>query len=212
MFRRCRDNNPPGEQLSIFPNIIMMLSVLDDGHNGKIEACRKQNSTPCRKKKKLRNKWWESLAWVLCDMFQSCFCDKVGNSRASEERIEVIFVHKPWFTYSNWQYLNIFTARGGSWANQTVETCHFPPLPPVWKAMGTHCASEQRKRWAMSHAHCVRTRASEPDGLMLVQMMLEITPITEGSDCYHVHFSNFSVMTLPPNKAIRWSSTTETDG
>lgn len=37
MFRGCRDNNPPWEQLSIFPNIITILSVLDDVHNEKLK-------------------------------------------------------------------------------------------------------------------------------------------------------------------------------
>lgn len=51
MFRRCRDNNPQWEQLSIFPNIIMILSALDDGHNGKLKHVVNKKSPDAGKKR-----------------------------------------------------------------------------------------------------------------------------------------------------------------
>lgn len=68
----------------------------------KKRRCRKKNKT----KKQLRKKWWESLAWVPCNVVQSSFSDEVGNTRASNRKtsIEVILLDNPWFTYLNCQY------------------------------------------------------------------------------------------------------------
>lgn len=51
ILRRCRDNNPPGEQPSIYRNIIMISSVLDDGHRGKLKPIANSNVPDAVEKK-----------------------------------------------------------------------------------------------------------------------------------------------------------------
>lgn len=75
MFRGCRDNNPPWEQLSIFPNIITILSVLDEGHNGKLKHVVNKKA-PDAGKKEIEKEMVESFY----------FSDEVGNTRASKRK------------------------------------------------------------------------------------------------------------------------------